>query len=150
MKTYYIYLIPGVKIGCTDKPKVRKRQLKATNFEILEQHNNIYVASDRETELQIQYFGKRDTNVPYYQTVINSANSNGTYEGRSKGGRKAVESGQLASVRDIPKATQASLNSPNCVNKQKWLCPDGKITITANYKKYCIKRGLNIDECKRI
>jgi hypothetical protein len=149
MKTYYIYHIPGVKIGCTEKPKTRARQQKVINYEILEEHNDIYVASSREIELQKQYNYKVD-NIPYYQTVINSQNSNGTYEGRSKAGRKAVESGQLASVRDIKKAHAASLNSPNCVNKQKWLCPDGKITITANYKKYCIKRGLDINECKRI
>jgi hypothetical protein len=58
---YYIYHIPGVKIGCTKNPKNRLRQQKAVNYEILETHNDIYIASNRELELQKEYGYPIDT-----------------------------------------------------------------------------------------
>ena len=59
---YYIYHIPGIKIGCTMYPKHRiiKAQ-KYNNYEILEIHTDIKIASDREIELQKQYGYKIDT-----------------------------------------------------------------------------------------
>jgi membrane protease subunit (stomatin/prohibitin family) len=53
-KTYYIYHIPGVKIGCTYNIKQRIMNYKHPNYEILETHIDIFIASDREQELQKQ------------------------------------------------------------------------------------------------
>ena len=61
---YYIYHIPGVKIGCTADIKRRQYQLKQELL-ILEEHTDIYEASSREIELQKEYGYKVDT-VPYY------------------------------------------------------------------------------------
>jgi hypothetical protein len=81
--TYYVYHIPGIKIGCTEmKPADRVKAQGYSEFEILETHTDIYIASDREIELQIQYNYKRDNPLPYYKTV-NIATTNG----RSKGGK---------------------------------------------------------------
>lgn len=52
---YYIYHIPGVKIGCTDNPKRRVKAQKYDYYEILEEHTDITIASKREIELQKQY-----------------------------------------------------------------------------------------------
>ena len=52
---YHIYHIKGVKIGCSTDPKRRARQQNATEYEILESHCDIDVASKREKELQEQY-----------------------------------------------------------------------------------------------
>lgn len=35
-------------------------------------------------------------------------------------------------------------------NNQKWLCPDGHISNGTNYKKWCTKRNLNINECIKL
>ena len=53
---YSIYHIPGIKIGCT-KQKVSKRikQQGYTNFEILETHTDINIASEREKELNLLF-----------------------------------------------------------------------------------------------
>ena len=51
---YYIYHIPGKKIGCTKNPNNRTRQQGAKNYEILETHTDIHIASQREIELQKQ------------------------------------------------------------------------------------------------
>lgn len=86
MKTYYIYHIPGVKIGCTDnvKQRVVKHQLY-NQYEILETHSDIYIASDREIELQKQYGYKVDC-TPYWKTL-----KIGNYNTRSKGGKKGIK-----------------------------------------------------------
>lgn len=68
MKTYYIYHIPGVKIGCSQNIKKRISHQKFTTYEILEEHSDVYIASKREIELQKQY-GYRIDNIPYYQSL---------------------------------------------------------------------------------
>ena len=53
--TYYIYHIPGIKIGCTKILKYRMRQQRFTEWEILETHADGWLAGDRELELQKEY-----------------------------------------------------------------------------------------------
>ncbi len=68
-KQYYIYEIPGVKIGCTVNPYFRVKIGQGfKQYKILEQHNCIYKASERELHLQKQY-GYPIDNVPYYKTI---------------------------------------------------------------------------------
>jgi hypothetical protein len=68
MNTYYIYHIPGVKIGCSQNIKKRINHQKFSHYEILEEHSDVYLASKREQELQKQY-GYRVDNIPYYQSL---------------------------------------------------------------------------------
>jgi hypothetical protein len=58
---YYIYHIPGIKIGCSKNPKRRVKQQGYTEFIILETHTDIQVASERERSLQKEYGLKVDT-----------------------------------------------------------------------------------------
>ena len=58
---YHIYHIPGVKIGCTKNPNNRINQQTKSDWEILETHSDIDIASKREIELQKQYGYKVDT-----------------------------------------------------------------------------------------
>ena len=59
---YYIYHIPGVKIGCTINPKRRiENHQKCKNYEILEEHIDEKEAATRELELQRQYGYKVDS-----------------------------------------------------------------------------------------
>jgi hypothetical protein len=65
---YSIYHIPGVKIGCSIQFEKRIKEQGFDNCEIIEEHIDIYTASDREQELQKQYGYKVDRR-PYWQTV---------------------------------------------------------------------------------
>jgi hypothetical protein len=66
-KMYKIYHIPGIKIGCTTQPIDRVNEQGYYNFEIIEEHTDIYVASDREQELQREY-GYRVDECPYWKS----------------------------------------------------------------------------------
>ena len=79
---YYIYHIPGVKIGCTNDLVKRMADQGFTNWEILEKYNNIYTASKREIELQKEYKLPIDA-VPYWMSVKNRRRF--TDEDRAKG-----------------------------------------------------------------
>lgn len=114
MKTYYIYHIDGTKIGCTSNLEKRMADQGFTNWEIIETHTDIYIASEREIELQKQYGYKVDK-MPYWQSVENRFKFDGTqrtyeftFNDRSKGGKKNVESGHLSRVRNYSKAGSAS------------------------------------------
>ena len=102
---YTIYHIEGVKIGCSKNPKKRVKQQGYGAFQVLEVHEDIQIASKRETELQIQYGYGKDCNTPYHI----SATKFGTYEGRGKGGaiggkttgQKNVASGHISNLGKI-------------------------------------------------
>ena len=66
---YYIYHIPGIKIGVTQDVDFRVEKIqKAKEYEILEEHTDIYEVSSRELELQKEYGYKVDPN-PYWFVV---------------------------------------------------------------------------------
>ena len=71
---YYIYHIPGIKIGCTAHLETRMNRQQFTNWEILEIHEDIYVASDREIELQKEYGYPVDAK-PYWKVVQDSTDN---------------------------------------------------------------------------
>ena len=64
---YSIYHIKGIKIGVSTQPKHRVLSQGYTDFEILEEHTDIYKVSDREIELQKEY-GYPIDKVPYYKS----------------------------------------------------------------------------------
>ena len=65
---YTIYHIPTIKIGCTDNVEERTAAQKFDNYEVLEEHLDIYIASDREIALQKQY-GLPVDKMPYWKTI---------------------------------------------------------------------------------
>jgi len=90
MKEYTIYHIPGTKIGVTTRILQRMRNQGFTEWEILEEHTDIYEVSHRERELQIQY-GYPVDKIPYWKTCQNGnkytseqAKYYGAMGGRSK------------------------------------------------------------------
>ncbi len=96
MEQYFIYHIPKVKIGCSINPSKRVKAQGYEDFEILEVHTDIELASNREQELQRQYGYKVDC-TSYSQSisivVIGGkiggpiAGKLGNREGKSKGGK---------------------------------------------------------------
>ena len=101
---YYIYHIPGVKIGCTIEPHRRARNQKyefINEYEIIEEHSCIYKASEREIELQKEYGYKVDK-LPYYKSIKMSSFkscSKGGKIGGSKGGKIGGKRGGLMNVK---------------------------------------------------
>jgi hypothetical protein len=65
---YYIYHIPGVKIGCSKSIESRIKSQKFSHYEILETHTDIFVASNRELKLQKQY-GYPVDRIPYWMSL---------------------------------------------------------------------------------
>jgi hypothetical protein len=100
---YYIYHIKGVKFGCTDNPEYRVKKQGYTEYTIHETHTDIYLASDREQELNREY-GYPIDKVKYYQIV-----GIATDEGRRKGGeiagkisgQKNIDSGHISNLGKI-------------------------------------------------
>lgn len=162
MKTYHIYHIPSFrhkdgrigKIGCSEEADIRVNKQGYTEYEILEEHDCIYKASERERELQKQY-GYPVDKIPYYEMV--KMTSKGGKIGGPKCGKIAVESGQLASIRtkenqskggkiqgprNVESGQWASLRTPE--HQKKAGSAGGKIGghITGNQKRICPYCGL--------
>jgi hypothetical protein len=80
---YYLYHIKGVKIGCSTQPKRRVERQGYTEYDILETHTDIDVASVREKKLQKEY-GYRVDNVDYKESYKWAC------KGSSNGGKIAM------------------------------------------------------------
>ena len=91
---YYIYHIPGKKIGCTKQPNIRVKEQNYTNYEILETHTDLYEASKREIELQKQY-GYRVDSIQYYQTLAMHSKEGMITGGKTQGRINSI-TGQAA------------------------------------------------------
>jgi hypothetical protein len=65
---YTIYHIPGVKIGCSEDVDFRVKSQGYSQYIILEEHNDINIASKRERELQKEH-GYNMDKIPYSLTV---------------------------------------------------------------------------------
>jgi hypothetical protein len=100
---YYIYHIEGVKIGCSTQVEKRIKQQGYNNFEILEEHIDIYEVSDRELELQKQYGYKVDT-IPYWkshQQLRKNATFKSAQKGGLKGGQTSKELGHIQRAQKV-------------------------------------------------
>lgn len=72
MEKFFIYHKKGKKIGCTNNLKRRVEfEQKILDYEILEVHTDIFLASKREKELQREY-GYRVDGAPYYVQYFRS------------------------------------------------------------------------------
>ena len=78
---YFIYHIPGIKIGCTSDLQTRMRVQRFTEWEILEEHTDIYEVSDREIQLQKDY-GLPVDKMLYYQKISHLTNTGNKYPNR--------------------------------------------------------------------
>lgn len=114
---YYIYHIPGKKIGCTKNPKGRTKQQGAENYEILETHTDINIASKREIELQIQYGYKVDT-CTYYDSTKEFKIENAIKAGKVS----ATKSWQQNRERELQKCSKAGKVNAKLNGKPVIMC----------------------------
>jgi len=122
MKKYYIYHIPNVKIGCTTQVQYRVHKQGYSEFEILETHDDIDVASKRELELQKQYGYPVDI-APYSTSVKNRPKWND--ETRYKVWLDPIAKAKANSEENIKKRVKASLD---------WMKKDNYKTAIQNIK----------------
>jgi len=142
---YTIYHIKGIKIGCSNNPKRRVKEQGYCDFEILETHTDIMVASEREITLQKQY-GYQTDDTPYY-TTVNAPNKKSSSIWASKlgkiQGKVNIENGHLAKVRNPSLAGYISTLKDNHITKQTFTCPHcGKIGKSGAMKQW------HYDNCK--
>lgn len=94
MNIYYIYYAVDKKdvpkVGCSKYIKRRIRNTQYKTIKLLEAHFDKKTASDREIELQLKYFGKRDSNKTYLQ-MLNSNQLKGEKVKTSKITKKDVD-----------------------------------------------------------
>ena len=94
---YYIYHIEDIKIGCTTQPIKRTKEQGFLEYNILETHTDIYIASDREIELQKQY-GLPVDKMPYwksYQALRNGTTTKSSSDGGKTCGNINKQSGHI-------------------------------------------------------
>lgn len=144
---YTIYHIQGVKIGCSTRPQERVQEQGYQDFEVLEEHEDIYVASEREQELQRQYGYRVDTS-PYWSSVQNrfkftpemqkefSSRVKKRYKFNSETGKSAGLLGtkiawtkrrdrMLETAKEnVKAATAAAATSPNRASLKKYYCQE--------------------------
>jgi hypothetical protein len=112
---YYIYHIPGVKIGCTTNIEKRINQQGFTEYELLETHTDIKIASKRERELQNQYGYKVDKIL--YSTSIYHFNKAKSKIDYSKNGKRLAnwgkETGHLQKIQLLGGKVQGKINVEN-------------------------------------
>ena len=109
--TYYIYHIEGKKIGCTMNPTIRPKKQGYPNYSILEEHTDIYIASDREIQLQKECGYKVDTQ-PYWKT-LKIATKEGRLKGGQKGGEWTIQSGHIKKLNSLGGKAIAKINKEN-------------------------------------
>jgi hypothetical protein len=109
--TYYIYHIEGIKIGCSLHPKRRVSVQGYDTYTILEEHDDVYIASDREIQLQREYGYKVDTQ-PYWQT-LKLATKEGRLKGGQKGGEWSIQSGHMKKIQSLGGKAIAKINREN-------------------------------------
>jgi hypothetical protein len=102
---YTVYYIPDFvwldgtigKIGCTEQePKERVQAQGYSNYKVLEEHIDVYIASDRELALQKQY-GLPVDRIPYWR-VIKMQTPYSRKKGGLVSGNKNKQSGQISAL----------------------------------------------------
>ncbi len=91
---YYIYHIPGEKIGLSQTPKDRVKAQGFTDYEILEEHLDGWFAGDRELELQRQYGYRVDNK--HYMKVLEMQSIEASSRGGKTQGLKLKNSGAIS------------------------------------------------------
>ena len=138
---YYIYHIPGIKIGCTTQYPKRCIDQGYTNYELLETYEDGWLAGDREQELQKEYGLPIDTS--HY--MISRENRR---RGAVIGGNVAKRSGQLAEA--AKKGSSAGGKGKRYLNfqiaeeiREKWTGKRGEQKKLA--REYNVHRGVIYD-----
>lgn len=115
--SYYIYHIPGKKIGCTTQYPKRCIDQGFHNYELLETHEDGWLAGDRELQLQKEYGYDIDNshymisrnNRPTWSDVIDSCIAS----------RKRNNTNGIGAKAALKKGTHNTMKKVKCHHCQK-------------------------------
>lgn len=130
---YYIYHIPGIKIGCTINPERRiKLSQGYLHWEILEEHLDKDIAAERELILQRQY-GYPEDNTPYtFSSNLHTYRTQETFKKMSESKIGIPRPEELKKhFSEIRKGTQEGKSNHNYGKHTKY------IELTTNTVGYC-------------
>jgi len=133
---YYIYHIPGVKIGCTKNLKSRIRVQGFNEYEILEEHTDINVASDRERQLQTKYGYQVDNGTNVYSSKFAGM-------GKKGGGKNTKKQMDWRKKWGTEKANEMVKSGEwEELQKKAWVNAGKKAIADGRWEKYRIKGTL--------
>ncbi len=131
MITFYVYHVPQYvwsdgrigKIGCTKEPHIRFLAYKGLSVQILEEHEDGWLAGDREKELQKEYGYPVD--IIHYMVASNMSNAR-TPESYVQGvatkkrngscyGDKLKESGEWKTIQSLGGKKSGPIQGKRCV-----------------------------------
>ena len=127
---YYIYHIPGVKIGCTNNIERRMKEQGFKEYQILEQHKDVDIASQREKILQKEYGYKIDSG---YSLIIKLDKTSG---GRVSAKKQWKEKREL----ELLKSSKGGKANSLITSKVTHMCDlDGNIIMSFKNRKDAAK-----------
>ena len=130
---YTIYHIKGVKIGCTKHLSRRMKEQGFTEYEILEVHDDIEIASKREIELQNEYgYVDKFCKIDYKTSVINASKNNGGFKKGNIPWNKGISHSE-ASIRKMSEAKIGKKDKPETIEKKRKAAL--KSNTTPEYRK---------------
>jgi Trm5-related predicted tRNA methylase len=128
---YYIYHIPGIKIGCTKTPKRRVEQQGYTEFTILETHTDIQIASERERQLQKEYGYKVDS-CDYSKSIQGYSLEKVINAGRASAEKQWKENREI----QIDRSKKGGKINSEKTGKKTYMCDkDGNLIMTFKNRK---------------
>lgn len=138
---YFIYHIPGVKIGCTTNPRKRiLLQQKYSEWEILEEHLDIDTASIRELELQKKYGYATDSRS--YTTFTSSlVGTRDALSYKQQGAKQKGKSPSDETRRKMSENRKGKAAGPANQNYGKWSKGKGSLGYGTGAKYHEITTG---------
>jgi hypothetical protein len=128
MKLYYVYYAiqknGESKVGCTSKPKNRKRRY--LEFILLESFTCAIQAGDREIELQQKYFGKRDGSIHYVDMLKKGRRGDEDVKKKISAGLKRAYKEGKRTERDLSYITDEYKKHFSKISKNMWKNPKRK------------------------
>jgi hypothetical protein len=146
---YYIYHVPGVKVGCTTQPGRRLKVQKQKEYQLLEAYEDIYEASDREIYLQ-KLMGYPVDTIPYWKSVENRVLATEASKIKNTGSKRSDElKKRLSDIKKNTVACKDEFGTIIHVTREEFYLDSSLVGITANiaqpklYKKVrCIEDNI--------
>lgn len=135
---HYIYHIPGKKIGCTTEYPQRCIEQNFDNYELLETHEDGWIAGDREQELQKQYGYPVDKT--HYMVILQNRQKGQSLGGVVAGNKNAQVPGKMKTLAALGGAIGGKINMA-----KEHTCPHCNVTMKGpNAFRY------HFDNCKTL
>ena len=123
------------KVGCDINYPNRPKEQKMKIYTCIETHDCVYMASDREIELQLKYFGKRDSSASYHETLKRVQLARERNMGRPLSKKHKLKISKVHKGKILSAETKLKISK---ANKGKILSEEHKLNLSK------AKKGMNI------